>query len=510
MSGRAVSHPRSGLTGLIVAAAVLAGGSAAGQSPLPPVSPPEPDDLDTRPPLPPEEPKRPPVAAEYRFPNPNARIYHRIRDHAPVQSEAENRDEYQAWAEAVGFAQSKDAAGLERHAARDLTPEDLVESVSDRAAVNGQSVFRLELVRFDGKLTDVQRVEPSKALAERGVKAMYKAWLLPVDEPPSMKVCVVFTDRPDGLALGEPPADRWVSFAGYFFKVIPYPGPNADAKPDPTGGPPIKTGWLAAPLLVGRSVTPQPGPPPEASRIELNKSLRIFRCVRDNYRMQTRAESWEELAAWSRIARHARKFGTDVLEKEAKRNVGFATLFREHRLDFQYDLIHVEGRLIGLWRKTPSPQLSEAGVPCYEGWVIPKEATSGGNPVCVLLTELPPGLEPQTGEPDEPLLNRRVTFAGYSFKLYQYRSKEYRKDKPTERLWKAAPLLIGRSVTPHEDPATNVRDEWRYGFVLPMAGGLTAIVAVALGLGWYFRRGDRRVRAEVDARTTNPFGEPAG
>jgi hypothetical protein len=509
MSGRAVSHPRSALAGLVLAFAVFAG-AAPGQSPLPPVSPPGGDDVDDRPPLPPEEPKRPPVAAEYRFPNPGARIYREIQDHTPVRSEKENRDEYQAWTEVVSFARSKDAAGLERHAARDLTSEDLRESASDRAAVNGPSIFRLELLRFDGKVTKVRRIAPTKALAERGVKDLYEAWLVPADEPPSQAVCVVFTDLPAGLEMGAQPADRWATFAGYFFKMMRYPGPDAEEKPDPAGGPPKKTGWLSAPLLVGRTVTLSPGPAPEANRIELDKNLRIFRCVRDNSRLLEPTERWEEHAAWALIARHARRFGTAELERAAARNVKFADLFREHRLDFQFDLIHLEGRLIGLWRKTPPAQLAEVGVPCYEGWVIPKEESSGGNPVCILMTELPAGLEPQPGKPDDPLLNRYVTFAGYSFKLYQYRSGEYRKDRPTEKVMKRAPLLIGRSVTMHDDPASGVRDEWRYGFVLPMLGVLGVILAVALGLGWYFRRGDRRVRAEVEARTRNPFGEPAG
>lgn len=507
MSGRAVSHPRTALAGLVVATVVAVAGVAAGQSPLPPVVTPGPDDLDTRPPLPPEEPKRPTIAAEYRFPNPNALIYHKIRDHAPVQSEAENREEYQAWTEAVSFAQSKAAAGLERHAARDLTPEDLIESVSDRAFVNGQSVFRLELVRFDGKLLKVERVEPSKALAERGVKALYRGWLLPADEPPSMKVCVAFTDLPAGVEVGDPPADRWASFAGYFFKVIPYPGPHADVKPDPTGGPPRKTGWLAAPLLVGRSVTPLPGPPPEASQIPLNKNLRIFRRIHDDYRMPTRTENWEEYSAWARVALHARKFSPAELEGAARRDVSFADLFREHRLQYQLELVRFEGRLIALRRQESPAQLAEAGVPeWYEGWLVPAEETAGGNPVCVVLTELPEGLEPQPAKKGQPLMNRWVSVAGYSFKLFRYESQETKKDNPRENVRKRAPLLIGRSVTLHDDPATSVRDDWRYGFVLPMVGVLTAIVAVALGLGWYFRRGDRRVKAEVDARTHNPFG----
>jgi hypothetical protein len=499
-------HRRSALAGLVVAVAAFAG-TAAGQSPLPPVSPPGgPDELDARSPLPPEEPKRPSIPDGYRYPNVNARIYHEIKDAFPVASEKQNRDEYQAWTEAVKFARTKTAAGLEQYAARDLTAEDLVESVSPHNTPKGGSIFRLDLIRFDGKLTRVRRVEPTKALAEAGLKDLYEGWLIPLDESPSLPVCVVFTDLPAGLEPGE--QDRWASFAGYFFKVTAYPGPNADLKREPNPASPAEAGWLLAPLLVGRSVTLLPGPPTEATRIELNKNLRIFRRIRDDARMQTRRENWEEAAAWERIALHARKFSTAELEQAARRNISFADLLQGNRLDHQFELVYFEGRLISLRRdEKPPRRLVEAGVSAwYEGWLIPKEEPSG-HPVCIVLTELPQGLEPQQGARGQPLLTRWVSFAGYSFKLLRYESQEPHKDRPNENVWKRAPLLIGRSVTLREDPAANVRDEWRYGFVWPMVGGLAVVVGVALALGWWFRRGDRRVKAEVDARSRNPFGE---
>lgn len=531
MSGRAVPHRRTTLAGLVLAVAAFAD-PAAGQSPLPPVSPPgNPDELDTRPPLPPEEPKRPPVAAEYRYPNAGGRIYREIRDNFPVASEKDNRDEYQAWVEVVSFAHTKTAAGLEQNAARDLTPEDLVASVSALNAPQGGSIFRLDLVRFDGRLTRVRRVEPSKALAERGlknlyegwpvavggpagaasvergVKDLYEGWLVPVDEPPSKPVCVVFTELPAGLELGEQPPDRWATFAGYFFKVTAYPGPNADVKREPNPASPAEAGWLAAPLLVGRSLTLLGGPPPEASRIALNKDLRIFRRIRDDAPLASPATGWEEGAAEVRVVLHARKFPTADLEKASRKNVGFADLFEANRLDYKLELVHFEGRLIQLRPMEKDRRLTEAGVDAwYEGWLVPKDEPRG-NPVCVVISELPEGLEPQPTTPGQPLMNKWVTFAGYSFKLMRYKSREADKADPSKNVWKRAPLLIGRSVTVREDPAAGLRETVRYGFVWPMVGVLAAVVAVAVGLGWWFRRGDRRVKAELEARTQNPFGE---
>ena len=514
MSVRAVPTPlpnrTSGRTvGLVAALAVALVGVAQGQTPQPPASPSAADALDARPPLPPEEPKRPPAAAEYRM-NPDRRIYTEIQDGFPVQSEQQNPDEYQAWTEVVNFARTRTVAGLERYAARDLTPEDLVRSPSTRSSPTGGSVFRLALVRFDGKLTKVRRVEPTKALAELGLKDLYEGWLVPVDEPPSEPVCVVFTDPPAGLDLGEQ-HDRWVTFAGYFFKVMAYPGPNADVKKEPNPKSPAAAGWLLAPLLVGRSVTLLPGPPPEATSVALDKNLRVFQRIKDDAPMQARKDNWEEGAAWDRVVLHARKFAPEALEKAVRRDVGFADLFEKNRLDYKLELVHVEGRLVRLRKlEKPSPRLTEAGVTvCYEAWIIPKDEPSG-HPVCVVVTELPEGLEPQPAAPGQKLLNKWVTFAGYSFKLLRYRSNEMRKDDPSENQWKAAPLLIGRAVTLRDDPAGDPGYGWRTVFVPAIVGGLLVIVGVAVGLSWWFRRGDRRARAEVEAvRDRNPFGDGA-
>ena len=38
-------------------------------------------------------------------------------------------------------------------------------------------------------------------------------------------------------------------------------------------------------------------------------------------------------------------------------------------------------------------------------------------------------------------------------------------------------------------------------------GVVGGIAAVAGGLLWYFRRGDRKIRSEIDASRKNPFGE---
>jgi hypothetical protein len=477
-----------------VVGCALAVGSIPGLAAQPQDPPPASDAVDPRPPLPPEPPV-PPDAAKYRFPNPDRRIFAGIKDDAPVQSEKDNPDEYQAWTEVVLHARQFSAAELERHGDRGFTPDDLIRNVTDR----GRALFRVALVRFDGRLTKVRKLEPTRALAEAGLKAVYEGWLVPVDESPARPVCVVFTDLPPGLELGPQPADRWASFAGYFFKVMTYPGPHADPnKPD-------SPAWLPAPLLVGRSVTLLGGPPESATAVPLDKELRIFKRIEDPGPYARAERNWEEVAAWNRVLLHARRFPPEQLEAAARRDLGFADLFKEVRRDYRLDLVYLEGRLVRVRKLEPSDRMREAGVAAaYEGWLIPRDEPHG-HPVCVVFSELPDGFE--LYRPGQRPLDRWVSFAGYSFKLLQYESGEDRKDDPTRKVWKQAPLLIGHAVVPRPDPAEGLASSWWSSFSLAAAGGLGLIVGAALALSWWFRRGDRATRREIEAARPNPFAQ---
>src|SRR5205823_250798 len=120
---------------------------------------------------------------------------------------------------------------------------------------------------------------------------------------------------------GKQPEDRWASFAGYSFKLLSYPGPEADPKDAKAGG------WLTAPLLIGRTLTPLAGPPAEATAIALNKDLRVFKLIQDDQPMVRDPELWEEGAAWNRVVLHARKFTAEQLEEAARKDLDFAHLF---------------------------------------------------------------------------------------------------------------------------------------------------------------------------------------
>ena len=81
----------------------------------------------------------------------------------------------------------------------------------------------------------------------------------------------------------------------------------------------------------------------------------------------------------------------------------------------------------------------------YECWIFPK---NGADPLCLLVAELPPGIEPAMDY--TPAKN--VTFAGYYFKLMQYESAAPNPNEPTRNQIRRAPLLMGRSFVVVPEP----------------------------------------------------------
>jgi hypothetical protein len=328
-----------------------------------------------------------------------------------------------------------------------------------------------------------------------------------VDESPLQPICLVFTELPADLPKppdreGDSPAgtplelDRWARLAGFYFKLMAYPGPDADPA-DPLGA-----GWKRVPLLVGRSITPLAGPPSSATAVlftEEQRDLRVFKLIRDAAPMPRDDALWEELAAWNRVVLHAHKFTAEELEHAARTDLTFADLFTDGRIDYKLDLVKLKGRLIRVKKGESTKRLLEAGVSAwYEGWLVP-DGEPRGNPVCLVMTDLPEGIEPKSS------MDRRVAFAGYSFKRLHYESGEQDSADPKRHVWKAAPLLIGRSVTllPDED----VTSGWSTWFFPGIAVGVAFIVGVALILTWWYRSGDRKAQEEITAvRSQNPFG----
>ncbi|CAN5541982.1 hypothetical protein BH11PLA2_BH11PLA2_28120 [soil metagenome] len=251
------------------------------------------------------------------------------------------------------------------------------------------------------------------------------------------------------------------------------------------------------------------------NKYKLDPSVEPFRSIRDNapfpWMLKTKENNPENLHeyrmeenAYDDVLRHAAQFTNADLEQNARRDVTFQDLLLPGRLSYKLDLIYFEGRLRRLRKVDVTQSLKDAGIEAvYEAWIFPKDETT---PMCVILTQLPPGVEPQKDLSKDPP-NVWVGVAGFSFKLLQYEQQKL--DRGTvgkHALW-VAPVLIGKSLTVIPEPEVNDGGmAWRTTFAPFVVFGFATVALSLLYLAWRFRRGDQLVKdATSGIRNKNPF-----
>lgn len=219
--------------------------------------------------------------------------------------------------------------------------------------------------------------------------------------------------------------------------------------------------------------------------------------VEDRAPVRNADENYDEFQAYNLLLVRAHKTAAGAFAKGARRDLTFAHLFEEpgkHR----GQIVHIEGLLRRLRKFDAARLAAKEGVPAlYEGWVF--DAEYGYNPYCVIVTELPKSI--QIGEK----LDRHVSFDGYFFKRYRYKAGDGVRD---------APLLIGRTLTPSasQGTAANARAPWLDSSTPWVLIAFLAILLVTAGFGialtLWFKRGDKQVRARLDAARDAAFVEP--
>lgn len=258
-----------------------------------------------------------------------------------------------------------------------------------------------------------------------------------------------------------------------------------------------RLGWAAAVALTLSGPVFAQSP---ADKYKLDADRFHFTRVEDDAPVRSEDQNREEYEAYNDVLLHARQFPAAELEAHANRDVTFLDLVRPIRQDFQFKLLYFEGRLAKLRRVEPNRGLAVAGVAdLYEGWMFPAD---GSDPMCVLTTERPPGLEPSRGYDPRP----PVAVAGYSFKLIRYESAEKDPNDPTRYRVRRAPLVMARSFTLLPTPDADGGRAWRTGFLPGMLGVLAGLAVVVAVLTLLFRRGDRAARRALEnRRDRNPF-----
>jgi hypothetical protein len=218
--------------------------------------------------------------------------------------------------------------------------------------------------------------------------------------------------------------------------------------------------------------------------------------VRDKTPIVSRRENEEEFKAYCLAIVFAHTTPADAFRRGASLDVTYAHLFEEPD-KYRGKVVHVTGRLKRVRRLDADPEIRETyEIPyVYEGWIF-DPAIYGANPMCLLFTDLPPGIEVAE------TMDRRITFDGYFFKKYRYKGGDG---------WHDCPLLIGHSPTALSESAANVDILPRW-ILTTFAGVVIGTAALALGLALWYRRGDAKVRTAMASRRPAFFdiGDSAG
>jgi hypothetical protein len=224
---------------------------------------------------------------------------------------------------------------------------------------------------------------------------------------------------------------------------------------------------------------------------------RLLRAVEDGKPVATYDRNEAEAEAWSEAVARAHAAGRAALAAKARRDVTYGQAWQEPA-KYRGDVIHLEGRLVEV-REVPLPaNVRAAGVDrLYEGWVFDRDFRD--NPWCVVFSELPAAVKPGQG------LDEAVSFDGYFFKRYRYEARDSR--KPGEA--REVPLVIGAALTFTAPPRADAGGLPHTYELLPLWLVLIgSLVALAVGLTWWFRRGDRLVRARLGERTAEFIQPP--
>jgi hypothetical protein len=235
---------------------------------------------------------------------------------------------------------------------------------------------------------------------------------------------------------------------------------------------------------------------------------RILSRVKDNHDMPRVAgrlrDEWRPWEAanydiYCQAIRHAALTPAEAFAKSAQDNshVVWGDLFREP-WKYRGQVIPVKGRLKMLRRRDPPLPDQDVVKFLYEGWVFTD--TPGSNPDCVILTELPGGMK--EGES----ITYKVEFDGYFLMRYRYLTsgKGWR-----DTLLFVAPTLrlVGPAARKGGDDGGDIFHQLSGTILTGMMIVIGATMLLVVGLGWWFRRGDRRFERHLSDVRAGMFAE---
>lgn len=212
----------------------------------------------------------------------------------------------------------------------------------------------------------------------------------------------------------------------------------------------------------------------------------------------------EEAKAYCQALIAANETSAQAFANSARHDVTFAHLFEEPE-KYRGQVVHFEGRLVRLRRFDPPAEVrgDTFGINnLYEGWIFDPEI-HGANPVCIVFTQLPPGVSVKEA------LNIPVAFDAYFFKRYRYETQE--KDSKGKNIVRDCPLFIGHTLQMKKVKAATADHAitlFTKNLVIAVLVMFLATVGLVIVLSWWYRRGDRRLHTMLTSANAPVFPEP--
>ncbi len=207
------------------------------------------------------------------------------------------------------------------------------------------------------------------------------------------------------------------------------------------------------------------------------------------------ADRPEEYRLYCLTLNTARAASIEAFANSTLHGVTYAHLF-EQPDKYRGEVVSYQGRLKRV-RKFDAPDPLKAEISSIYECGIFDLNRYGANPIIAIMTELPPNV-PVAEELDIP-----VSARGYFFKLWRYKAGD---------AWRDAPLIIGRTVQLAPGAQWSTTEDVNTSFTRDLVIGTIGLFGATIGLiailGWWYRRGDKRVQNFVDARRRNAVSEP--
>lgn len=201
-----------------------------------------------------------------------------------------------------------------------------------------------------------------------------------------------------------------------------------------------------------------------------------------------------EAEIYSRVLTLANFTSSRAFAKAARRDVTYVHVFNEPER-YRGTVVHVAGRLLRVNRYDPPFEAAQAGVnDLYEAWVFNEQV--GANPYCLIFSEWPDDLPREILGESKVEGVIRVSMDGYFFKKYRYRAND------RYGTMRDAPLVIGHGLilVSRNAPGTNYSSVPIHLLFWVFAGTVFAMIGGVIGLAYWYRRMDRRVRQRILAR----------